>query len=195
MDRELFSEVSAIVAQMRDQTPIKSQFTDSDIVLAYLWAVRHDRPVSWACRSRNWPLWARRRRFPAEPTMSRRLRTPSVLALLDRIESCCQPRATDAALIIDRKGRQGVRMNYSYRRVGGASNRHRHVFAARVFPSEPGRVAPVHVRNGSAVRCAMDGYWYAKANRADTARLAASLTPSPPDEDPHPNPLPGQHLF
>ena len=103
MDRELFSEVSGIVAQIHDQTPIKSQFTDSDIVLAYLWAVRHDRPVSWACRSRNWPLWARRRRFPSEPTMSRRLRTPSVLALLDQIECCCQPRATDAALIIDSK--------------------------------------------------------------------------------------------
>ena len=61
MDRELFSEVSCIVAQMRNQTPIKSQFTDSDIVVAFLWAVRHDRPVSWACRSRNRPLWARRR--------------------------------------------------------------------------------------------------------------------------------------
>ena len=38
--------------------------------------------------------------------------------------------------------------------------------------SEPGRVAPVHVRNGLAVHCASDDIWCAGANRVDTTRLA-----------------------
>ncbi len=38
--------------------------------------------------------------------------------------------------------------------------------------SEPGRVAPVHVRNGLAARCAADGVWCSGANRVDTTRLA-----------------------
>ena len=33
--------------------------------------------------------------------------------------------------------------------------------------SEPGRVAPVHVRDGLAVGCAADGVWCAGANRVD----------------------------
>ncbi len=38
--------------------------------------------------------------------------------------------------------------------------------------SEPGRVTPVHVRNGLAARRAAAGIWCASANRVDATRLA-----------------------
>ena len=48
----------------------------------------HERPVSWACREENWPpgLWPGL--LPSQPTLSRRLRTAEVLALLERMERC-----------------------------------------------------------------------------------------------------------
>jgi len=54
------------------------------IVLAYLWAVFHDRPVCWATAPESWPEpWAAS--LPSGPTMSRRLKTRSVWRLLVRI--------------------------------------------------------------------------------------------------------------
>jgi hypothetical protein len=57
-----------------------------DIVKVWLWAVLHDRPVSWACDRRNWPIHERRRKFPSSSTMSRRLRCAKVRQLLQQIE-------------------------------------------------------------------------------------------------------------
>ena len=56
------------------------------IVGVYLWACLHDRPVSWACRSANWPDDLRPRHLPPQCTMSRRLRSEPVQWLLDELE-------------------------------------------------------------------------------------------------------------
>jgi len=61
-------------------------YSDGTIVRVYYWAVLHDRPTSWACVKRNWPIHERRRPFPSPSTMSRRLRSPSVVALLKALE-------------------------------------------------------------------------------------------------------------
>jgi hypothetical protein len=63
-------------------------FFDSTIVGVYCWAVIHDRPVSWACDPQNWPQKLRKfiGRFPSQPTMSRRLGTVEVNALLAAME-------------------------------------------------------------------------------------------------------------
>ncbi len=64
-------------------------FSDRWIAQVYMWAVLHDRPVSWACDQRNWPAdmdW----RLPTPSTMSRRLRTDSVQRLLAELESICR---------------------------------------------------------------------------------------------------------
>jgi hypothetical protein len=47
-------------------------FTDADIVLTFLWAVRHRRPVSWACTPAAWPHQPGRR-LPSAARMTRRL--------------------------------------------------------------------------------------------------------------------------
>lgn len=61
-------------------------FSDEQIVMVFYWAVIHDRPINWACDRVNWPLHARRRGLPSDSTMSRRLRTSSVIALLNALE-------------------------------------------------------------------------------------------------------------
>jgi hypothetical protein len=61
-------------------------FSDEDIVKVYYWSVIHDRPVDWACCRANWPIHARKKKLPSGSTMSRRLRTSSVIAVLDAIE-------------------------------------------------------------------------------------------------------------
>jgi Transposase DDE domain len=63
------------------------QFSDAAIVITYLWAVLWDRPVSWACRSENWPAAWRWQRLPSPSTMSRRLKSIGVLTLIEQVEA------------------------------------------------------------------------------------------------------------
>jgi hypothetical protein len=57
-------------------------FFDYQVVGVYLWAVLHERPVSWACDSNNWPKKLWNGKLPSQATMSRRLRTTEVQRLL-----------------------------------------------------------------------------------------------------------------
>jgi len=65
----------------------RDDVTHSDIVIVavFLWAVVNDRSVLWACQERSWPRRLRRFELPDQSTMSRRLRTPSVVALFDAV--------------------------------------------------------------------------------------------------------------
>ena len=58
------------------------QFSDAWILLVFCWAVLHDRPTYWACRSRHWPAETRGQPLPSPSTMSRRMRFLSVQQLL-----------------------------------------------------------------------------------------------------------------
>lgn len=87
MEGELWKVVYDVAQQLaRGQRPRGARYDDARIAAVYLWAVVHDRPVSWACERRNWPIWWRRRRLPTPSTMSRRLRRPSVRRLLGDVE-------------------------------------------------------------------------------------------------------------
>jgi hypothetical protein len=70
-------------------------YTDAEVLAVFLWAALHDRPVSWACQRRNWPMQAWRRRLPDQSTMSRRLRTPGMLVMLWQVtcllQAGCEP--------------------------------------------------------------------------------------------------------
>ena len=55
------------------------QYSDAIVVLVFLWAALHDRPIAWACQLRNWNTTRLRPlEFPSDSTMSRRLETASV---------------------------------------------------------------------------------------------------------------------
>jgi len=63
----------------------RQQFSDRVIVLVYLWAVLHDRPVCWACQEQNWPDRCGAT-LPSPATMSRRSGSPGVVKLMAELE-------------------------------------------------------------------------------------------------------------
>jgi hypothetical protein len=87
MEHQLLKEIVAVLASLdKPRTPTRFDFSDPDIVRVYYWSVLCDRPTSWACRKEHWPIHLRRRPLPSPATMSRRLRSAAVVALLDALE-------------------------------------------------------------------------------------------------------------
>jgi len=90
MERELWRRIVGALKRLPPTRPRNAVYTDPQIMAVYLWSVLHDRPVSWACDRRNWPMQAWRRSLPDQSTMSRRLagaRTQHLLEILmDRLE-------------------------------------------------------------------------------------------------------------
>ena len=83
MEDELWKKVYQLVSEVANGKTLKrATYTDADIVLTYLWAVLHDRPIYWACKKCNWPIYYRRRKLPNPSTMTRRLRTRQLQNLL-----------------------------------------------------------------------------------------------------------------
>jgi hypothetical protein len=87
LEHQLDKAIVALLATL-DKPPTTTAFDFSDevIVKVYSWPVLCDRSTSWACRKRHWPIHRRKRRLPSPSTLSRRLRSPSVVALLDALE-------------------------------------------------------------------------------------------------------------
>jgi Transposase DDE domain len=87
VEGQLWSSILMILSSIDKRRKRANQdFGDEDIVKVFYWSVIHDRPISWACQRRNWPLYMRRQPLPSNTTMSRRLRSKSVVALLDALE-------------------------------------------------------------------------------------------------------------
>ena len=87
MEHQLFKAIVAVLLSLDNpRTPTRFDFSDEDIVKVYYWAVICDRPTSWACQPKHWPIHLRKRPLPSPATMSRRLRSRSVVALLDALE-------------------------------------------------------------------------------------------------------------
>lgn len=87
MENELYKQVYKLVLKIAKGKTIKrATFTNAQIVLTYLWAVIHDRPIYWACKKKNWPIYYRRQALPTPSTMTRRLRRNDIQQLLKDIE-------------------------------------------------------------------------------------------------------------
>jgi hypothetical protein len=87
MESELYKKVYQLVMKIANGRKIKrATFFDAEIVLTYLWAVLHDRPIYWACNKKNWPIYYRRKPLPTASTMTRRLRKQGVQNLLKEVE-------------------------------------------------------------------------------------------------------------
>jgi hypothetical protein len=105
MEHQLWKCIVARLAELSKPWTKGCDFSDQRIVQVWYWAVIHDRPVSWACQRRHWPIALRRTwRLPSEATMSRRLRSDSVLDLLAQLERCViAPKRSGLFWIIDGK--------------------------------------------------------------------------------------------
>lgn len=95
MEHQLWRMILAVLTEIdKPRRSTREDFSAEDIVVTWLWAVLHDRPVSWACDRRNWPIHARRRPRPSPSTMSRRLRSPVVRRRLTNWNSASCRRGT-----------------------------------------------------------------------------------------------------
>ena len=105
MERELWTwMVRAVRAAADGHQERQRKFDDTTIVLTLLWAVLHDRPILWATNRHNWPFYMRVKSCPTPATMSRRLRSRSVLTLLERVrDHIASVPGASIALIIDAK--------------------------------------------------------------------------------------------
>jgi len=87
MEHQLWKAIVAVLRSLdKPRTTTAFDFSDEAIVAVYYWAVICDRSTTWACFPTHWPLHLRKRPLPSPSTMSRRLRSPSVVALLDALE-------------------------------------------------------------------------------------------------------------
>jgi len=87
MERQLWKAIVACLRRIDKSIPVAAEdYTDARIIEVYLWAVLHDRPMSWVCQPRNWPPAMRRRPLPSDSCMSRRLKSERVIALLAALE-------------------------------------------------------------------------------------------------------------
>jgi hypothetical protein len=101
MDGELFRRIYALAGEVASKDPPpRATHGDFAILLTLLWAAGNDKPVSWACRRGNWPLWAWRvsSRLPSPSTMSRRPRTREFRLLLLRFDACLRGRIPGSSL-------------------------------------------------------------------------------------------------
>lgn len=87
MEDELFKQVYHLIKQTaKNKTLKRATFSHAQILRTYFWAVIHDRPIYWACKKKNWPIYYRRHQLPTASTMSRRLRTETIQELLKQME-------------------------------------------------------------------------------------------------------------
>jgi len=87
MENELWKKVYHFVTKLANGKTLKrATYSHADIILIYMWAVLHDRPISWACKKCNWPIYYRRRSLPNPSTMTRRLRNSDIQILLKNME-------------------------------------------------------------------------------------------------------------
>lgn len=108
MERERWLRLYHLACELSRSWGWGYRFSTACIVGVFLWAVLHDRPVSWACDARHWPEDLRMRRLPSASTMSRRMRSAPVQKLLDLMENALKmttrPKDADGAVkVIDAK--------------------------------------------------------------------------------------------
>jgi hypothetical protein len=105
MEDELFSQVYALLGEegKKRRRRGRSQYSDVLILAVYFWAVIHDRPTSWACQRKHWPARWHWLSLPSQPTMSRRLRSLSVvqllMALMERLRQVHLPQSPPQPLL------------------------------------------------------------------------------------------------
>ena len=87
MERERWLQLYRLACELSRSWGWGYRFSTACIVGVFLWAVIHDRPVSWACDARHWPADLPLGRLPSQSTMSRRLRSKPVQQLLNLLEN------------------------------------------------------------------------------------------------------------
>lgn len=80
MERELWAPLYQMIRETAAEVSQKYvQYQPWVLVMVFVWAALHDRPVSWACQKRHWSTTTLRpARLPSPATMSRRIDSAGV---------------------------------------------------------------------------------------------------------------------
>jgi hypothetical protein len=108
MERERWMRLYQLACELSRSWRFGHRYRVACIVGVYLWAVLHDRPISWSCQAANWPAELSGGRLPSASTMSRRLRTKAVQELLKLMENALKiatspPPEPEPVQVIDAK--------------------------------------------------------------------------------------------
>jgi hypothetical protein len=84
MEREQFLRLKRVLRQAacEHHSNVKNLHSDSVICQVALWASLHQKPISWAAVAKHWPGDLRPKPLPSQSCMSRRLRHPDTLTLM-----------------------------------------------------------------------------------------------------------------
>lgn len=177
MEHQLWKAILALALSLdKTPTPTRHDFPDAFIVAVYYWAVLKDRPTSWACDRRNWPPHLQRRTIPSASSMSRRLRRPSVVALLQEMaRRVIAPAEPGCFWIIDGKpmpvgGGSGDKQAKCGRAVGGMARGYKlHAILNPQGQIAAWRILPMNADERTVAaellrECDIQGYLVADAN-------------------------------
>lgn len=101
MDRDIWIVLecaSRIVARRLPRPRRRYAFSDRQIILMWLWAVLHDRPMSWACSRENCRGRFRPRRLPSISQFCKRLATDRFRLARDLLHQTLSARGLDDLL-------------------------------------------------------------------------------------------------
>ena len=83
MERELWQTLYRwLLEHSKERGPRGVWYTNTLIAGVWLWAVLHERPVSWACEPRHWPADLLSFSLPSQSTLSRRLNSTAFQGFL-----------------------------------------------------------------------------------------------------------------
>ncbi len=103
MERERWELLYALAVKLSMGWSPGVRYSVATIVGVYLWSLVWDRPISWACRSGNWPADLQTAGLPSQSTMSRRLRSRPVEFLLECMEHSLQRPQAEWVKFVDGK--------------------------------------------------------------------------------------------
>lgn len=99
MDGELFKRLYKAAGGVASKAVgRRCTFSDFEVLLTFVLAAVANKPLSWACRRSNWPLWCWRVNVPTPSTMSRRARTKHFGLLLVRLNESLKAALPGSAL-------------------------------------------------------------------------------------------------
>ena len=152
MELKLWTMIVKVVDRIcKARRSMHFRFSDASFLKVWFWSVIHDRPVSWATHRDNWPVHLRRHSLPTSSTMSRRLRTASIVASLELLEQhVIAPQGDSLYWMIDGKslmiGGCSKDRQAGYGRAAGCKARgyKLHVIAGKNNEIADWRVAPMN---------------------------------------------------
>jgi hypothetical protein len=99
MDGELFRRLYRACGKVASRVAARRcSFSDFEVLLTFVLAAAAHKPLSWACRRCNWPLWCWRVKLPTPSTLSRRTRTRHFRLLLLSLDAALKAQLPGSSL-------------------------------------------------------------------------------------------------